>query len=708
MKPPAPRPKPTFLWQALLILLPMVLLTLAGFWALRQDRRLVEQDARERAVEVLRALSPFVEQTLRFGLVDGDLRVSSDDPESISIESLRFFCRWDADGHLIAPPDYKDPPAPAPWWSDLTSAQRTAWDKALLAGARDAAEPDPEEALAGLLKSEPAESAGVAAQFELLRARFLKTGEADAAGELLAFARAHSESTSATGLPLAALAAATLLTHRQAAAQDNVLVEALRTCVLESPSALTPLLLRQASEASRDNPPERTGELAELRKLWTAQSRLRQLAHALANRVPAAQESGCAWLESEDRAWLAVFGPGHDEVTDASTNPPVAPGRTAWFVLQRVVEHALARALNSRRDSWPAFARLRVDVAGRTWLPPRLDSVVVGDQTSAPVLAEAQTSIDRLAFWHAGEVPGKARRQSEEFLDLPAAIPLHFTLHLTDPESLYSRQTQRAWLFGGLLAVAAGAAMIGLLGAYRAFQRQLKLADLKSNFVSSVSHELRAPIASVRLLAESLERGKITDEPKRQDYFRLIGQECRRLSGLIDNVLDFSRIDQGRKRYEFEPTDLRALVQQTVDLMEPYAAERSVPLELEAPANAVELVGDGRALQQALVNLLDNALKHSPAGSPVRIALAVTPAGIRLSVADAGPGIPAEDRERIFEPFFRRGSELRRETQGTGIGLSIVRHVITAHGGRVQVESATGQGACFTVELPAPSERHEH
>ena len=111
--------------------------------------------------------------------------------------------------------------------------------------------------------------------------------------------------------------------------------------------------------------------------------------------------------------------------------------------------------------------------------------------------------------------------------------------------------------------------MIGLLGAYQAFQRQLKLADLKSNFVSSVSHELRAPIASVRLLAESLERGKITDEPKRQDYFRLIGQECRRLSGLIDNVLDFSRIDQGRKRYEFEPTDLRALVQQTVDLMEP-------------------------------------------------------------------------------------------------------------------------------------------
>src|SRR5207249_85818 len=126
-----------------------------------------------------------------------------------------------------------------------------------------------------------------------------------------------------------------------------------------------------------------------------------------------------------------------------------------------------------------------------------------------------------------------------------------------------------------------------------------------------------APIASVRLMAESLERGKISEPAKQNDYFRFIGQESRRLSSLIENVLDFSRIEQGRKQYEFEPTDLVALTRETVKLMESYAAERGVKLELgtsniQHPTSNIELSVDGRAIQQALVNLLDNAIKHSP------------------------------------------------------------------------------------------------
>jgi hypothetical protein len=122
------------------------------------------------------------------------------------------------------------------------------------------------------------------------------------------------------------------------------------------------------------------------------------------------------------------------------------------------------------------------------------------------------------------------------------------------------------------------ALVVGFFSAWRAFHKQLRLAEMKSNFVSSVSHELRAPIASVRLMAEGLERGKISDPVKQHEYFRFITQECRRLSSMIENVLDFARIEQGRKQYEFEPTDVTALVEQTVKLMEPYAAERGVRL----------------------------------------------------------------------------------------------------------------------------------
>jgi signal transduction histidine kinase len=313
------------------------------------------------------------------------------------------------------------------------------------------------------------------------------------------------------------------------------------------------------------------------------------------------------------------------------------------------------------------------------------------------------------------------------------AYPFHVRVFLASPKVLYARQSQRTLLFGALIVLSALAALIGLITAHRAFQRQLQLGEMKSNFVSSVSHELRAPIASVRLMAENLERGKISEAGRQSEYFRFIVQECRRLSSLIENVLDFSRIEQGRKQYEFEPTDLVALAQTTVKLMEPCALEKGVRLELEtslaAPKSGegrnlqpstfnIELNVDGRAIQQALVNLIDNAVKHSPRGEVVTVEIksgtGVAPVSnlptfknmqtaataVLLSISDHGPGIPREEHEKIFERFYRLGSELRRETQGVGIGLSVVRHIVDAHGGRVTVESAPGQGSRFTIELP--------
>jgi len=318
---------------------------------------------------------------------------------------------------------------------------------------------------------------------------------------------------------------------------------------------------------------------------------------------------------------------------------------------------------------------------------------------------------------------------------------LAVNVYLTSPETLYRRQGARVFWFGSLVAAATVAALIGLWTAWRTFRQQRRLGELKSNFVSSVSHELRAPIASVRLMAENLEGGKIPEPQKQKEYFGFIVQECRRLSALIENVLDFSRIEQGRKQYEFEPTDVVALVQGTVRLMEPYAAEKGVALKLETSnierrTSNIELKVDGRAIQQALVNLIDNAVKHSPKGETVTVGIEYTPesrAGvppaqrarereqvppvdsprfarrtgetpILLYVSDHGPGIPPEEQKKIFERFYRRGSELRRETQGVGIGLSIVKHIVEAHGGRVLVQSEPGKGSRFVIEIPILNE----
>jgi len=292
----------------------------------------------------------------------------------------------------------------------------------------------------------------------------------------------------------------------------------------------------------------------------------------------------------------------------------------------------------------------------------------------------------------------------------------------------------------GTRAVVLAALLAGIASAVilrRALLRQQSLNEQKSNFVSSVSHELRAPIASVRLMAESLERGKVAEGARQNEYYRFIVQECRRLSSLIENVLDFSRIEQGRKQYEFEPTDVVALTRETVKLMEPYAEEKGVQLKMETPnverpTPNVELEMDGRAIQQALVNLIDNAIKHSAKGQMVTVGLdadgriGVPPVSdirsadsnrgeqntnsetgrmpVLLYVEDHGPGIPPAEHEKIFERFYRLGSELRRETQGVGIGLSIVRHIVEAHGGNVTVRSNVGAGSRFTIVLPVKVE----
>jgi signal transduction histidine kinase len=351
---------------------------------------------------------------------------------------------------------------------------------------------------------------------------------------------------------------------------------------------------------------------------------------------------------------------------------------------------------------WIAGSTVKGGGPAKTYLAPFADA---GHEGIAPTVLATSRKTERIYFGTNELViidPPPvlaAGRKSEQGMDL-----LNLKIYLTSPATLFARQRDRTLWFALLIVVSAATAVTGLVVAWRAFDRQQWLNEMKSNFVSSVSHELRAPIASVRLMAESLDRGKISDSHKQAGYFKLIVQECRRLTSLIENVLDFSKIEQGGRRYEFEPTDLAVLIQQTLTLMEPYATARKVSLHFELPNDPMIIDTDGKAIQQALINLLDNAIKHSPDGSVVdcgfEAPLDTITARMRIFVRDRGDGIPAGERSRIFEPFYRCGSELRRETQGVGIGLTIVKHIVEAHGGRVEVQSEPGKGSCFVMDLP--------
>lgn len=280
-----------------------------------------------------------------------------------------------------------------------------------------------------------------------------------------------------------------------------------------------------------------------------------------------------------------------------------------------------------------------------------------------------------------------------------AGNDLQIVAEVRSPKVLYHRYWKTVWWVAALILSAFLTALAGILFARRTLARERRLHLLKSHFVASVSHELRAPVASMRLMADALDVGKIKGE-KAREFHRLMSQEGARLSALIENVLEFARIEEGKKDYSFRETDLRDLVRDTVKLMEPVAAEREVTIAVEIEQAGCGAVLDAASIQQAIINLLDNAIKYSPVGGRVELVLASAEGEWNLSISDQGPGIAREDRARVFGRFIRLENELVRETQGAGIGLSIVAHTVEAHEGTIEIEAAKGGGTKFIVRCP--------
>ena len=240
----------------------------------------------------------------------------------------------------------------------------------------------------------------------------------------------------------------------------------------------------------------------------------------------------------------------------------------------------------------------------------------------------------------------------------------------------------------------------GLLLTRHMVNKEVALAKLKSDFVSNVSHELRTPLALIRLYAETLELGRISTSEKKQQYYRIIRKESERLTSLINNILDFSRIEAGRKEYEFRETDIAELVRNTLDSYRYQIEQQGFALEENIQSNLPRLEVDREAIARALVNLINNALKYSNDDKFLGVKLYRENGVVKLEVADHGIGIGRNDQAKIFEKFYRAGDPLVHNTKGSGLGLSLVRHISEAHGGDIAVESTPGKGSKFILSLP--------
>jgi len=252
-----------------------------------------------------------------------------------------------------------------------------------------------------------------------------------------------------------------------------------------------------------------------------------------------------------------------------------------------------------------------------------------------------------------------------------------------------------------LSAILAAVLLGGIALTIRTALREMKLSAMKNEFVSNVSHELRTPLSSIRVFGEFMRRGRVEDQEKVREYGSYIETESRRLTQLINNILDFSRIESGRKVYMFEDADLEEILAGTLATFTVRLRDKGFDVSYQGPDEPLpEVEVDPNAIDRAVANLLDNAVKYSDGDRAIQVTLDRTNGEATISVTDHGIGIPREEQEKIFERFHRVSTGLVHDVKGSGLGLSLVRHIAESHGGTVSVESEVGRGSTFTIHLP--------
>ncbi len=669
----------SFLWQGILILGPALVLGLIGFLYLRQEDSLitlrVTEEAKSVAVNLARVALP---AALRPDLPADPLEAvsaltvagQSDPVFTLAQKHLPGTAAYVSDsGQLLFPPPVDTIPRPCPLDDSLLDvSQRELWRRLRNSNASGLQSWEEVEGLQGFLSKRPPRDFAGHAVFRL-GAKLAELGQYDASStQFRRILNEFGEVPSEVGCPLrlfAALRLTSVVRDTPSSLPQRVgWAEFIARHALYSPSFLSASLLEKILGSETDNP---LGIARTAIRIWETHQTSRRVYEAYIRERPVGDsfrkltKANPEWFRGpDDCRWLAV-------------SQKLYGARWIFFLPESRVQKLLAEVV--RNEGVPRYFSVTVLLGGERFI------VVSGG----------------------GEVVAEESSQRRFNSNLSS---LEVELRLAEPARVYGRNRMQARLLGLLVAGLTAAVVVGFLLARRAYRAQRELTEAQGNFVSSVSHELRAPLAAVRLMAEELEDLQSTGSNPPSPYPGLIVRECRRLCALVENVLEFSRMERGAKQFEFSLQDAHKLVEETVEVLRAYAGSKGVEIATRTNGTPLEIQADGHALRQALVNLLDNAIKHSPPGSTVSVEVkypvsaAEAGAKVEISVVDTGRGIPGEEAERIFERFYRSGSELRRETAGIGLGLAIVKQVCEGHGGEVLLQSVPGKGSRFTLSIP--------
>ncbi len=266
--------------------------------------------------------------------------------------------------------------------------------------------------------------------------------------------------------------------------------------------------------------------------------------------------------------------------------------------------------------------------------------------------------------------------------------------------SLVELHSPQRMLYGLLLLLVLSMTFFGGYMLWRDVRREIRLAEMRSQFVSSVSHELKTPLTSIRMFAETLRMGRSKDLNVQKEYLDTIVNESRRLTRLLNNVLDFSKIEQGKRQYHMQPASISQVVQAAIQALSYPLSQQGFRLHVHIDPDIPDVPMDQDALEQAVLNLLSNAMKYSGESRDIDLKLSQAEHLACIQVVDQGVGIPPGEQSRIFDKYYRIEEAEGERSAGTGLGLALVSHIVAAHRGRIEVKSLPGKGSSFAIYLP--------
>jgi two-component system, OmpR family, phosphate regulon sensor histidine kinase PhoR len=270
---------------------------------------------------------------------------------------------------------------------------------------------------------------------------------------------------------------------------------------------------------------------------------------------------------------------------------------------------------------------------------------------------------------------------------------------MTSAQDLAAAVARRRVLEMVLVGLSGLVAIAGSVVILVAAARERKLSNLKSDFVANVSHELKTPLSLVRMFGELLQSGRVENAAKRDEYLRIIVSESERLAALIENVLDFAKVERGKAAYEFVDGSVTDVVMRAVEACRVRAEREGVAITVELPEDIAPVALDERAVEIAVINLVDNALKYAAGGKVIQVQVKRMDGMVAIRVRDEGPGIADDEKRRIFERFVRGKNTRNQRVRGSGIGLALVKHIAESHAGRAWVEDGEGGGSVFVITL---------